>query len=189
METVAHPALQNMGLLGVMDAFTKIFVRDRMVAGGYPQATLSMVTMLWEAYQDAILEKKLEPFLKDANWLPTLQEMERVTGLPRMAISAFLVGLREHSLEKSTLEYLDPRKGQAAQKSTAETVRKVIEAPARIFQVATKPLVETGGEISKVLTGPLRYVAIIAAAGAAVYIGYQVSIVLSAKRKATKRKG
>jgi len=181
--------LENLGILGLMDPITALEIRDRMRMSGIPDASMANVSALWEAYQDAILEKKLQPFTKDAEWLPTFNDLVKVTGLSKMAVSGFLTALRAHADEKGTMQYLDPAQGQKSRQEAKQTVKEIIAAPAKVFQTATKPVIDTAAAAGQALSRPLMWLALGAAAVAVVYVTFQVSPALKAAGKAKKRKG
>lgn len=181
--------VDQMGVLGIMDPFTALNIRTRMETGGATDATISQVNQLWTAYQDAILEKKLQPFTKDAEWLPTFEDLVKVTQLPKMTVSAFLTALRAHAADNATMQYLDPAQGQASRTKAVDTAKAIFSAPAKAFQVATKPLVDTAASASDAISGPLKWVAIAAAAGAVIYLTFQIGPLFAGAKKARKKKG
>lgn len=181
--------LENLGLLGLMDPITSLEIRDRMRMGGVPDASMANVSALWEAYQDAILEKKLQPFTKDAEWLPTFNDLVKVTNLPKMTVSAFLTALRAHAQEKGTMQYLDPAQGQKSRTEAKEAVKEIISAPGKVIQTASKPVIDTAAAAGKAISSPLMWLALGAAAVAVIYITVQVSPAFKAAGRAKKRKG
>lgn len=181
--------LENLGILGFMDPITAVEIRDRMRLGGATGASMANVSALWDAYQDAILEKKLSPFLRDAEWLPTFNDLVKVTNLDKMTVSAFLTALRAHAQEKGTMQYLDPAQGQKSRQEAKETVKEIITAPGKVIQAASKPVIDTAAAAGKAISSPLMWLALGAAAVAVIYVAYQVSPALKTAGKAKKRKG
>jgi hypothetical protein len=182
-------ALEQMGVLGYMDPFTALNIKGRMVDGGVPDATLDQVNTLWAAYQDAILEKKLQPFTKDAEWIPTFEDLVKVTQLPKMTVSAFLTALRAHAADNATMQYLDPAQGQASRTKAIDTAKAILAAPGNMIKTAAKPLVDTAGAASDAISGPLKWVALAALAGAVIYVTFQLAPVIAGAKKARKKKG
>ncbi len=181
--------LESLGILGFMDPITAVEIRDRMRLGGVSDATTTHVSALWDAYQDAILEKKLPPFTKDADWIGTFNDLVSVTQLPKMTVSAFLTALRAHATEKGTMQYLDPAQGQKSREDAKQVIKDIITAPAKVFQVGTKPLIDTAAATSKAISQPLMWIALGAAAIAVVYVTFQVAPAFKAAGKVKKRKG
>lgn len=179
--------LEQMGILGWMDPFTALGIKDRMIQGGATEATLATVKLLWEAYQDAVLEKKLPPFLPDLEWVPTFNDLVAVTGLPKHTVSAFLTALRAHAHTAGTMEYLDPSKGAAMRQAAKETVKEAIAVPGKVIQAATKPVIATVNDAGAALVGPLKWIAIGAVAVAVIYVGYQLLPLTTAAKKAKKK--
>lgn len=188
MEQQTAP-LEQMGILGWMDPFTALNIKDRMIQAGAQTTTLATVKILWEAYQDAILEKKLIPFLPDADWLETFNDLVAVTGLSKNTVSAFLTSLRAHAFDAGTMEYLDPSKGAALRAQAKETIKQVVSAPGKVLQAASKPVIDTASAASAAVVGPLKWIAIGAVAVAVIYIGFQLVPLTTAGKKATKKKG
>ncbi len=176
-------ALDQMGVLGLMDPFTALNIKGRMEEGGVADATVSQVNQLWAAYQDAILEKKLEPFTKDAKWVPTFDDLVKVTQLPKMTVSAFLTALREHAAENSTMQYLDPAQGQASRTAVVQKAKEILSLPGKVIQTASKPIIETAQSASDAVSTPLKWVAIGAVSLAAIYIVFQVAPLLQGKKR------
>lgn len=181
--------MELLGVLGLMDPFTTRNLRDRMIDGGAPNATTDQVSLLWDAYQNAVLNKGLSPFFRDAEWVPTFNFMVQQTEYPKMTVSAFLTALRAHSQENGTLEYLDPAQGAAAQAKAKAIVKDVIAAPGNIIHTAASPVIQTAAEAGSAIVGPLKWTAIGLAAAAALYVGYEVFTTLKPVKKAVKRKG
>jgi len=181
--------LESLGILGFMDPITAVEIRDRMRLGGVSDATTTHVSALWDAYQDAILEKKLPPFTKDADWIGTFNDLVSVTQLPKMTVSAFLTSLRAHAEESGSMQYLDPAQGQKSRQEAKETVKAVIEAPAKVFQTATKPVIDVAAAAGKAISSPLMWVALGAAAIAVIYVTVQLSPALKAAGRTKKKKG
>lgn len=178
-----------MGVLGYMDPFTALNIKGRMISGGVPDATLDQVNQLWTAYQDAILEKKLQPFTKDAEWLPTFNDLVKVTQLPKMTVSAFLTALRAHAADNATMQYLDPAQGQASRAAVVDKAKAILQLPGKILQTASKPVIDTAKSASDAVSTPLKWVAIGAASLAAIYIVFQVAPLFKTAKKAKKKKG
>jgi len=184
--------MEQLGVLGLMDPFTAMNIRDRMIQGGAQDATLAQVHQLWPAYQDAILEKKLPPFVQDAEWLPTFNDLVKVTQLPKMTVSAFLTALRAHASANSTMQYLDPAQGQASRDAVVAKAKEILSLPGKVLQTATDPVIATAKKASDAVSGPLKWVAIGAASLAAIYVVFQVAPMFKAAKKAKaakKRKG
>ncbi len=180
--------MENLGVLGLMDPFTSRDIRDRMIASGVPDATVDQVGQLWDAYQDAILEKKLPPFTKDAEWVPTFNDLVKVTQLPKMTVSAFLTSLREHAAINATMQYLDPAVGQKSRDEATQKAKDILSLPGKVVQTASKPLIDTAGAAGSAITGPLKWVAIGAASLAVIYLTFQVAPMFTAAKKIKKRK-
>jgi len=179
-----------MGILGLMDPITARDLRDRMELAGAKGITVDMVSLLWEGYQEAVLEKGLPPFYRDAEWIETFNYLIRVTEYPKMVISAFLTALRAQAQAIGSNEYLDPRKGKAAQASAKELVKDTIQAPAKIFQTAADPVIQTTADAGKAIVAPLKWAAIGLAGLAVLYLSYNLfTTVKAARRAAGKRKG
>jgi hypothetical protein len=181
--------LENLGILGFMDPITAVEIRDRMRMGGVSDATTTHVSALWDAYQDAILEKKLPPFTKDADWIATFNDLVAVTQLPKMTVSGFLTALRAHASEKGTMQYLDPAQGQKSREDAKQAVKDIIAAPGNVIKVATKPVIDTAAAAGKAVSQPLMWVALGAVAIAAIYVTFQVAPAFKAAGKVKKRKG
>jgi len=182
--------LQYMGALDSLGMDTKFAIVERMRTGGVLDANLAQVGILWDAYLDATAEKKLPPFIQGQAWQATFTEMER-TGLPKMTISGFLTALRAYSYDTGKMEYIDPAGAGAARRAAAsdlastlkDAVKTVISAPAKAVQVATDPLLETGKKAAGVVTEPLKWLAILAASGAVIWVGWQVYTATKPLRK------
>lgn len=172
-----------------MDPFTKGNIRDRMIQGGAADATTAQVDQLWTAYQDAILEKKLQPFTKDADWVPTFNDLVKVTQLSKMTVSAFLTALRAHAADNSTMQYLDPAQGQASREKAMQTAKDILQAPGNVIKTATKPVIDTAAAASGAVSTPLKWIAIGAASLAVIYITFQLAPMFKTAKKARKKKG
>jgi len=180
--------MESLGVLGLMDPLTQRDIRDRMIATGVPDATYDQVGQLWDAYQDAILEKKLPPFTKDAEWVPTFNDLVKVTQLPKMTVSGFLTALREHAAMNATMQYLDPATGQKSRDDATQKAKDILSLPGKVVQTASKPLIDTAGAAGTAITGPLKWVAIGAASLAVIYFTFQVAPMFKVAKKARKRK-
>lgn len=183
-------ALQYMGILGLMDPITARDLRDRMELAGAQGVTVDTVSLLWEGYQEAVLKKGLPPFYRDAEWIETFNYLIRVTEFPKMVVSAFLTALRAQAQAIGSNEYLDPRKGQAAQADAKELVKDTIQAPAKLFQTAAAPVIETTADAGKAIVAPLKWAAVGLAGLAVLYLSYNVFTTFRPALKAAgKRKG
>lgn len=180
--------VEQMGILGFLDPLNALNLRNRMRDSGIPDATLDQVNQLWDAYQDAILEKKLPPFTRGSEWLPTFNDMQAVTQLPKMTVSGFLTALRAHAADNATMQYLDPAQGQASRQKAMDTAKSILTAPAKVVQAATKPLIDTAADASNAVVGPLKWVAIGAASLALIYLTFQVAPIFTAAKKAAKKR-
>ncbi len=181
--------MDSLGVLGLMDPLTTADIEGRMHASGVPDATYAEVRQLWAAYQDAILEKKLPPFTQDAKWAPTFEDLVKVTQLPKMTVSAFLTALRAHAAEHATMQYLDPAQGQASRTAAVQKAKDILSLPGKVVKTAAGPIIDTAGAASNAISGPLKWVAISAAAAAAIYLTFQFAPMFTAAKKAKKRKG
>ncbi len=181
--------MESLGVLGIMDVFTAEDILSRMVDSGVPDATLAQLRQLWDAYQDAILEKKLPPFTKDAEWLPTFNDLVKVTQLPKMTVSAFLTSLRQHAADNSTMQYLDPAQGQASRTDAVQKAKDILSLPGKIVQTASNPIIDMTKSASDAISAPLKWVAIGAASLAVIYVAFQLAPMFKTAKRAAKKRG
>jgi hypothetical protein len=185
-------AYEQLGILGIMDPFTKMAIQSRMQPMA-PGVTYNTVDHLWETYLDATTEKKLPPFLTGEKYFTTLDYMVQQTGLPKNTVGAFATALRLHAQESGSNQYIDPAKQAGKTAAVLDTVKDtaktVIEAPAKVFKTASAPALDvvtkTAKDISAPISQPLKWLAIGIAGVAVLYVGYQVFTTFGAVKKVT----
>lgn len=181
--------METLGILGQLDDLVAVDLQARMMASGVPEVSIDQIGQLWSAYQDAVLEKKLPAFLQDAKWAPTLEDVAKTTQLPKMTVAAFLTALRAQAADWADTQYLDPGKGQALRDDAVQKAKDILSLPGKVVVTATKPLTDAAAATANSISGPLMWVAIAAAAVAAIYVTFEVAPMFAGAKSARKRKG
>jgi hypothetical protein len=181
--------METLGILGQLDDLVAVDLQARMISTGVPDATIDQIGPLWTAYQDAVLEKKLPAFLQDAKWAPTLEDVATTTQLPKMTVAAFLTALRAQAKDWSDTQYLDPGRGQALRDDAVQKAKDILAIPGKVAVAVTKPVTDAAVTTANAVSGPLMWVAIAAAAMAAIYVTFQVAPMFAGVKVSRKRKG
>lgn len=171
--------LEEMGLPYVPFTFPTVTVQQIAERGGVKMSNAE-VERIWNAYLVAEVEGGHPPFSHDmggAKLAPLLQALEAATSLPRLKIVAWLNALEEATKAGWYTYYIDPAGSVAGDKTGIGQVTGAIGTAVGNF---LKPSAEP-------ITNLVKWTAILAASGAAVYGLWHLAPFLGLRKK--KRKG